>query len=141
MACELSPIINDKLRIIFQMPVRDPYFRAKYTNTSPRPQDGRRPEDVNSTARKTVTFEKISNFYAQIISTFDPQLNGLKSYSYFMKSDDLVNPDKYYGWNFTGPLGAKAWDSPDPKDNAFWYAKNTTLLWYTELWKLGEDQI
>lgn len=66
-------------------------------------------------------------------------MNGLRSYSYFFKSDDLVNKTAYYGWDFSGPGGALAWDHP--KHNSFWYSKNTTLLWYTEVWKLGTTQV
>ena len=33
------------------------------------------------------------------------------------------------------------WDSPRPEDKAFWYSVNTTLLFYTETWKLGQDQV
>jgi hypothetical protein len=68
-------------------------------------------------------------------------LNGLNSYSYFFKSDDLVNPDMYNGWDFRGPEGAKKWDSINPEDKSFWYSKNTTILWYTEKWTLGKEQI
>jgi len=65
----------------------------------------------------------------------------LHSYSYFFKSDDLVNTTIYNGWDFSGPVGAKYWDSPRPEDNSFWYSKNTTLLWYTEKYKLGTSKV
>lgn len=129
MNCWMNPVINDKIRIIYEMPVRDPNYGATYINTSP--DQGKRPESVSLKDRQQVTFVKKSNFYAQLISNYDTSLNGLKSFSIFFKSDDLVNPNLYQNWTFQGEKGAKDWDSPLPEDKSFWYAKNTTLLFYT----------
>ena len=54
--CYFHPVINDKIRIIFEMPVRDPNYGATYTNTSP--DQGRRPETVTLKDRRTVTYIK-----------------------------------------------------------------------------------
>lgn len=119
--------------------MRDPDYTAVFRNTNT--DFGRQPDTISKKELRTVTYLKQSNFYAQLISTFDAQLNGLTSFSYFFETKDLINATKYNGWDFSGPDGALLWDGPPPKHDSFWYATNSSLLWYTERWQIGKDQI
>lgn len=67
--CSLSPIINSKVRILWETPVRDPNYTAVYTNTVD--NEGRQPKNFNKSMLRTVTFLKQSNYYAQIVASFD----------------------------------------------------------------------
>lgn len=51
---------------------------------------------------------------------------------------DLKNGSMYNNWNFSGEA-ALLWD--DPRKDSFWTAVNTTLLWKTDEWVIGADQI
>lgn len=74
----------------------------------------------------------------QLVSTFDSQLYGLRSYSYMLQSPELNNPNAYEGWDFAGSEGAKRWDSYDPDDKSFWYNVNTTMVWHTNTYIVGQ---
>ena len=100
-----------------------------FTNTVA--TEGKQPKDFNKTELRTITFDKTTNYFAQIVGTFDAQLNGLTTYSYFLMSDELKNGTAYNGWDFSGPEGAKLWDSPVPEDESLWFSTNQTLLWST----------
>ena len=73
------------------------------------------------------------------MSKFSSELNDIESYSYFLQSNQMKNKTRYNNWNFTGD--ARAWDDDDPKFDSFWYSINTTLLWHTETYKIGREQI
>lgn len=51
----------------------------------------------------------------------------------------MRDQSKYNGWNFT--IDKRKWDDEDPTVDSFWYSINTTLLWHTETYKIGEEQI
>lgn len=53
--------------------------------------------------------------------TFEPAMNGLKTFNIMMHSSEAMELDKYNGWNFTT---AHLWDSLTP--DSYWYNSNTT---------------
>lgn len=71
----------------------------------------------------------------RITAYFEPELNGLTSYSVGFHSSERNETEKYAGWNFTDH---QLWDS---RDNGFWYSHETTVLYETVEYIIGEEQI
>ena len=85
-----------------------------------------------------VAFRRFNDYWSQIYNDFDEELHGLSHFSYMFHTKDSHNSTIYSGWNFT----VEEWDSPQQK--SFWYDTNSTLLYGTDEFKIGNatvDQI
>ena len=63
----------------------------------------------------------------------------MRSYSYFFQNINLNDSSYYNDWDFS--KNKSLWDDPDPEVKAFWYSKDTTFLWKTVTYTIGDDQI
>ena len=126
--CSLLPFANDKIRIYFQMPVNDENYRAEFKNSLGRPE----PKSEN--ASTTIYYKRSSEFRAEIVCEFDPDLTGLSSFYALFHSAEGKNETKYNNWNFTTPT---LWDSVE---EGFWFATNTTKLVKTQTYVIGKQQ-
>ena len=87
---------------------------------------------MNATEKRTATFKKYTGYQASIVTTFDKSLNGLKSYSWAFQSSRHNDSTAYNNWNMTS---TRVWDSIE---EGFWYAQETTVLYNTVTYTIGE---
>ena len=86
-------------------------------------------EELNQAA-----FRRFNDYRQQIFSDFDEEHEGLSFMSFLFHTKDSANFTKYNGFNFTDTA---TWDSPWA--DSFWYSSNTTMLYSTQTYVLGEQ--
>jgi hypothetical protein len=72
----------------------------------------------------------------QVFQTFDKELEGLKTYTALFHTKAGKDFEKWNNWNFTSP---GIWDGD--KDANFWYSPNTTMLYLTVPYILGQQSV
>lgn len=80
-----------------------------------------------------VSFKRANDYRQQIYIDFDDELKGLQFVTFGFHTKETKDFDKYNGFNFT----VDTWDSPFV--DSFWNSYNTTLLYGTRPYVLGEE--
>lgn len=88
-------------------------------------------EELNQAA-----FRRFNDYRQQIFSEFDDDLHGLSFMSFLFHTVDSANFTKFNGFNFTS---TDIWDSP--WSESFWYSSNTTMLYSTSTYVLGQQSL
>lgn len=127
--CELLPIVNDKIRIHYWVPVHDKDYKAEFFNSLGR----KTPASAQNLTN--IFFKRSSEFRAEISCEFDSDLTGLRSWYALFHTKDAFNLTKFNNWNFTKSL---YWDSVD---EGFWFDSNTTILVYSLTYTIGQQQL
>lgn len=119
------------------MPLEPNEAQATFVNTEPEFAAANNGKTELEDWEKTVaTFNSSSNFNQNIKVDFDQEIYGLKSYAYTFHRSDGTDFEKYNGFNFTSP---SIWDATN--QDSFWYNWNTTILFYTDHWRIGQEQL
>lgn len=82
---------------------------------------------------KLAFFKKISGYSMQMVVDFNEELNGLRSYSYNLHTQEANETTLFNNWNFTT---AKIWDSVE---EGFWFQPKTTILYNTDTYVIGKE--
>lgn len=82
-----------------------------------------------------VFFKRSSEFQAQIVCEFDPDLHGLDTWYALFHTKIGKNESAYNYWNFSSDTSSRWWDSVQ---EGFWFANTSTLLVYTVRYTIGE---
>lgn len=131
------PFANNKIRISYYIPLKEGEAVSEFRNTNPE-EAAKFGGELNQTEEEAllVHFNRRNNYRQVLVSELGEELKGLKSYNYLFHTKDINNFTKFNNWNFSSSLH---WDSEDHP--SFWYDQNTTILFMTENYKVGEEQI
>lgn len=129
--CEFMQVVNDKIRIRFWIPYAEQSL-SNFTNTSP---FGAGRQSMSTEDREKTIFKRSTAFKAQLVMEYDESLTGLRTYTYALHTKEAANLTKYNNWNFTT---SRIWDSVE---EGFWFAANTTILWNSVVYTVGQEQV
>ena len=118
---------NDKIRVIFMLPMEQDPILGEFTNTAP--QNAEKGGGILSMEKEELTkvnFRRLITFKQSISMEFSPELNGMKTYQYGFHNTRVRDTSLYNNWNFTSP---RFWDNPTP--DSFWYSDTNTQLYLT----------
>lgn len=124
--CNIVRFNNDKVRLLFMVPVNDANYAAEFSNDSPS-RSGR--QNLSLEERRQVTLLTTVDYRAtiKIVPEPDTYMKGLRSFVYLFTSfERTTHPNKYNNWNFTN---AQMWDSIDHEN--FFFSNETSIVFNT----------
>lgn len=132
----LDTFISGTIRVRFMIPHEHDSkpIDARFYNTNPDlvREMGHGRLNISEEELQEVRFLRHSDYKQQIKVWYDSEeLRGMRSLIYASHTADSNNATKFHNWNFTR--------GPEWSFKEFWYSLNTTHLFGTRTYKLGES--